>query len=195
MLVGFGENCCTLLLRSMAEKDLKRMMGGRTHMELWDAYQKNGLPAGRDLVRGQPIPDGCFHIVSEVFVKHTDGSILLMQRDFEKVGFPGLFEAGASGSILKGETPYEGAVRELMEETGIYTDDLTYVFTYSDLKHAFYFGYLCVTDCEKSSIVLQKGETISYRWVSRDEFLKFVETPEYVPTQRERWCSHWNRFL
>lgn len=161
-------------------------------MEVWDAYFKNGLPAGCDLVRDQPMPDGCFHVVSEVFVKHADGSVLLMQRDFNKIGFPGLFEAGASGSVLKGETPYEGALRELREETGIRAQELTWLFACSNLKHVFYFGYLCVTDCDKSSIVLQKGETISYRWLSREEFMQFVETPEYVPSQRARWRPYWD---
>lgn len=156
-------------------------------MELWDGYKKNGQPSGCDLVRGELIPDGLFHIVSEVLVRHTDGSYLLMQRDRGKLGYPGFFEAGASGSILKGESPFEGAVRELAEETGIKTDDLTFIFTYSDMIHTFYFGYLCVTDCDKTSIVLQNGETISYRWLSQDDFFNFVETPEYVPAKRERW--------
>ena len=160
-------------------------------MELWDAYRRNGQPAGCDLVRGEPIPHGLFHLVSEILVKHTDGSYLLMQRDWNKKGDPGLFEAGASGCVLKGETPFEGALRELREETGIVADDLTYLFSCNNMQHAFLFGYLCLTDCEKSSIVLQEGETISYRWVNREEFFRFVETPEYAPSQRERWRPYW----
>ncbi len=54
------------------------------------------------MFRGNPIPDGLFHIVSEVLVKHKDGSILVMQRDWHKEEHAGLFEASASGSILKG---------------------------------------------------------------------------------------------
>jgi 8-oxo-dGTP diphosphatase len=156
-------------------------------LEIWDAYTKDGRLAGCDLVRGEPIPEGLFHVVSEVFVRHTDGSYLVMQRDWKKVGYPGLFESGASGSILKGETPYEGAIRELREETGIQTDDLTYVFSCSDLSHTFYYSYFCVVNCEKSSICLQAGETISYRWLYRDEYLELMKTSTYVPTQRVRW--------
>ncbi len=156
-------------------------------MELWDAYNKDGRLAGVDLVRGQPIPNGLYHIVSEVLVKHVDGSFLLMQRDWSKIGYPGFFETGAGGAVLKGETPYDGALRELREETGISTNDLTHVFTYNDMNHIFFYGYLCITDCDKSSITLQKGETISYRWLSRDEFLQFIETDSCIPFQRERW--------
>ena len=88
-------------------------------MELWDLYRKDGTPAGCELVRGQPMPKGLFHIVSGVVVRHVDGSYLLMQRDLHKDGWPGLWEMGASGSILKGETPLQGAIRELKEECGL----------------------------------------------------------------------------
>lgn len=50
-------------------------------MELWDAYDRHGnkLP-GVTLRRGEPVPEGMYHLVSEVLVRHTDGSFLLMRR-------------------------------------------------------------------------------------------------------------------
>lgn len=156
-------------------------------MELWDAYRKNGEPAGCDLYRDNKVPEGLFHVVSEVLVKHTDGTYLLMQRDWNKTGYPGYFEAGAGGSVLKGETAYQGAVRELKEETGICADDLTLIYSQSNLINTFYYGFYCVTDCPKDSIVLQKGETVSYRWLNQEEFLTFMNGPEFVPVQKDRW--------
>ena len=88
-------------------------------MEIWDAYNEDGSLAGIDLIRGEEIPKGLYHGVAEVFVSHIDGSILLMQRDLNKPNSPGLFESGAGGSLLKGESFLEGAIRELKEETGI----------------------------------------------------------------------------
>ncbi|MFR5487461.1 hypothetical protein [Eubacterium sp.] len=53
--------------------------------ELWDAYNKNfNKIENKTLIRGESIPDGAYHLVSEIVVKHTDGSYLLMQRDFRK---------------------------------------------------------------------------------------------------------------
>ncbi len=47
-------------------------------MELWDAYDKDfNKIEGITLVRGEPIPDGFFHLVCEVVVKHEDGSYLV----------------------------------------------------------------------------------------------------------------------
>ncbi len=50
-------------------------------MELWDAYDGNFSKIdGMTLVRGNEIPDGVFHLVSEIIVRHSDGTYLLMQR-------------------------------------------------------------------------------------------------------------------
>lgn len=156
-------------------------------MEIWDLYYKDGRPAGIDLVRGEPVPEGLFFIFSDTIVKHVDGTYLLMQRDWSKPGFPGRFEMGAGGAAQKGETPYENAVRELKEETGIEAKDLTLVFMQRTRGNAFCYGFTCMTDCAKDSIVLQKGETIAYRWVNRQELLDFLETDQCVSSQRERW--------
>ncbi len=37
-------------------------------MEIWDGYLKDGSLANVDLVRGEPIPDGPYHLVCEIFV-------------------------------------------------------------------------------------------------------------------------------
>ena len=72
-------------------------------MELWDALYKDGTLAGRDLVRGEPVPEGLYHLVCEILVRHTDGTYLMMRRNLEKEGYPGYWETTAGGSALKGE--------------------------------------------------------------------------------------------
>lgn len=156
-------------------------------MEIWDGYRADGTLAGCDLIRGDVIPDGIFHIVSEVIVRHKDGDYLLMQRDYNKKIYPGLYEASAGGSALKGETPIEAAKRELREETGITAKDLKLISRCSDISaRGLYYIYLCETDCHKNSIILQKGETISYKWLSRNEFVEFIQSDHYIKNDRER---------
>ena len=94
-------------------------------MELWDAYDETGaLTPCVTLVRGAPVSDGCFHLVCDILVRHTDGSFLLMRRAKEK-HFGGMWEATAGGSAIRDETPPDCARRELLEETGIRAETLT----------------------------------------------------------------------
>lgn len=154
--------------------------------EIWDAYYPDGTLAGVDLIRGQRIPPEYRHAVAEVFVIHKDGSILLMQRDLSKPNYPGFWESGAGGSVLKGEDFEEAAKRELKEETGIIAQNL--IENYRVVTHnTIYRGYVCITDVPKNSITLQEGETIDYKWVKMSEFLEIFESEQFPSPLRERW--------
>lgn len=154
-------------------------------MEIWDAYNRNDTLAGVDLVRGEAIPENLYHGVSNILVMHKDGDILLMQRDFSKEAYPGKYESSAGGSILKGETFLQGAIRELYEETGIKADKLQQINRMVS-DNTIYYVYLCVTDVDKSSVILQEGETISYKWVTKAEYLELLETDELVSSDKIR---------
>ena len=158
-------------------------------MELWNAYDRNENKLDFDLVRGEPIPAGVYHLVCDTVVKHTDGDYLIMQRDLKKAAYPGFYQVGAGGSVLKGESPLEGALRELAEESGIIAiaEDLTQIHLYiCDETQSIYYKYLCVTDCPKDSVTLQEGETIDYKWLSKEEFLAFMESNKAIDVQRMR---------
>ena len=156
-------------------------------MEIWDAYDKDfNKISNMTLIREEPIPDGLFHLVSDIIVKHNDGSYLLMQRDKRK-HFGGMWEATAGGSALRGETPLECAVRELREETGIESDHLTEIGRVRGYN-TLYVEFLCVTDCKKDSIILQDGETIAYKWVSRNELISMKES-ELVTERMQKFME------
>lgn len=156
-------------------------------MELWDAYDEH-FDKIKDvtLIRGEPIPRGCFHLVCDIIVKHADGNYLLMQRDRRK-SFGGMWEATAGGSALQNETPLDCAVRELREETGIDSKDLIEVGRVT-AKDAVYVEFLCVTNCDKDSIILQPGETIAFKWVSRNELVAMKKS-ELVTERMQKFMS------
>ena len=152
-------------------------------MEIWDGYYADGTLAGVDLVRGEEIPAGLYHIVCEILVQHTDGDILLMQRDLNKPNYAGMFESSAGGSALKSEDPLSCAIRELQEETGIVQKDLKLIGT-SCSAHSLYYNYFCITDIPKDAVTLQEGETISYRWISEEDFIRFIHSGQMIPSQK-----------
>ena len=127
---------------------------------------------GVRLVRGDKIDEGIYHLVCDIIVMHTDGTYLLMQRDFKK-HFGGMWELTAGGSALANETPLECAIRELGEETGIVSSNLREVKRIVNDEHrSLYVEFLCITDCDKNCITLQKGETIGYKWVKKAAVLR-----------------------
>lgn len=156
-------------------------------MELWDAYTADGVRTGVTLARGEPIPQGLYHMVCEVLLRHADGDFLLMQRAPAKATFGGYWEATAGGSALKGEDPLDCIRRELREETGLSAYEFTQlgINIYEDGKSIFY-SFLATTDCPKDSVVYQEGETVDCRWVSPEEFGEFVKSDGMVPTQKRR---------
>lgn len=96
-------------------------------MEIWDAYdEKFNMVDGVTLIRDEEIPDGYYHLVSEIILRHTDGTYLMMQRDFRK-HLGGKWELTAGGSALQGEDSLACVIRELREETGIDTNNLVRV--------------------------------------------------------------------
>lgn len=44
-------------------------------MEIWDAYDRQGAKTGTDLVRGERIGEGLYHLVCEIVVRHAEGTI------------------------------------------------------------------------------------------------------------------------
>ena len=132
--------------------------------ELWDAYDENEKLLGFDLKRSQAksLPDGVYHVIVNVYT---------------------------GGSILKGETAAEGAVRELYEETGIKisTEDLIVLYSYVDKpKHAIYHSYLNLIEKEVH-VTLQEGETMDYMYVPYKEFDELVNSDRFVPSEQRRY--------
>ncbi|MDE5984879.1 MAG: NUDIX domain-containing protein [Eubacterium sp.] len=157
-------------------------------MEIWDGYFRDGTLADVELVRGESILSGLYHLVCEVLVRHFDGDYLLMRRALSKPNYGGCYEATAGGSALKGEDKFACIKRELFEETGISSDEFEEIghFVFDDDNCIFY-TFLCVTDCDKDSIKLQEGETISYKWVNEREFVNFINSGEMIPRQKKRY--------
>jgi len=158
-------------------------------MEIWDAYLADGTLAGRELVRGEPIPERLYHLTCDILVRHTDGSYLLMQRDRAKPNYGGWYEASAGGSALKGEDRLTCARRELREETGIARGELTEIGR-CIIRDTIYHQYLCLTDQDKTSVTLQPGETCGFRWLTEEAFAAFVNSGEMIPSQRERFREY-----
>ena len=164
--------------------------------EIWDAYLSNGEKAGKVLVRGELIPEGLYHLVVDVAIRHVDGDFLLMKRSQNKATDPGLYELSAGGSALKGESPFDAAKRELFEETGIVLDKFEVVNNFVHEKHkAIYYEFYGITDWDKNSILCQEGETEGFAWASEEDVKQLFQEGKVIASCIRRkkkvfsWCE------
>lgn len=163
-------------------------------MELWDAYSSEEELTGSVLVRGEDIPQGLYHLVCEVLVRHTDGSYLCMKRSTKKPNYGGWYEATAGGSALTGENKWQCVERELLEETGIVCKKFEEInCSLEEKKQAFFHNFVGTVDCEKNSVQLQEGETEGYCWMSEEEFISFINSDKMIPSNRRRYDKYFRR--
>lgn len=162
-------------------------------MELWDAYNRNGEKTGEILVRDQPIPEGRYHLVCEVLVRHIDGDYLCMIRSRQKPNYPLYPECTAGGSALMGEDALSCIRRELREETGIECDVFQEINrTVRECYATIFVSYLCTVDWPKDRITLQEGETERFEWLSEEGFIELLNSDRMIPGQPQR-MEHWFR--
>ena len=159
-------------------------------MELWDAYTRDGVKTGEILVRGEPIPEGRYHLVCEVLVRHVDGDYLCMIRSRQKPNYPLYPECTAGGSALMGDSPLDCIRRELREETGIEWEEFEEVGrTVRECYATIFHSYVCTVDWPKDRITLQEGETEDYQWLTEEEFIELLNSGRMIPGQPERMAG------
>lgn len=163
--------------------------------ELWDAYDREGNPLGFDLVRGEPVPEGVYHLVVEVLAVTHDGQVLVTKRHPDKA-WGGCWEY-TGGSVVKGETPVEGALRELREETGIAVSaqDLHPVYVdawpgMTGMGSTIYHSFVVFFAPSKQTIRLQDGETVDYKLLPYEAFKRFLLEDRFVDVVRRRFLDH-----
>ena len=88
---------------------------------------------------------------------------------------------------LKRESFLEAAKRELLEETGIVSEDLKLIYSSINAElNAFYKVFLCTCNIDKNNIVLQKGETINFKWTFSEELINFIDSEYFInPSPKE----------
>ncbi len=168
-------------------------------MELWDLYTKYRQKTGKEHVRGEKIPDGCYHLVVHVWIRNSKGEYLISQRSATRPTFPLMWEC-VGGSVLKGESSIEGAIRETKEEVGLDVEpergkllfskirgnDVKYECkAFNDIMDVWLFEY----DGELQLEDATTDEVASCRWMTVLEIRKLYEDKKLVQTLDYFFCA------
>ena len=162
--------------------------------ELWDAYDREGNPLGFDIVRGEPMPEGVYHLVAEIFAVTTDGRVLITKRHPDKT-WGGYWEY-TGGSVVKGETPLPGAIRELREETGVTVSarDIDPVCvdpqTGKDGWNTICHRFVAFFDPAEQTIQLQEKETVDYELLPYEEFKRALLEDRFADGIRKSFLDY-----
>lgn len=137
--------------------------------ELWDLLDAERSLTGKTLERGEPIPEGCYHIVVDIWTMLPDGRLMLTKRHPEKKGYPGMWE-GTAGSVVAGESSLRGAIRELGEETGLTAKPEQLILLASEQTACdFLDSYLFLCPDAEPKPVLQPEEVVDYTFITLGE--------------------------
>ena len=150
-----------------------------TQVELWDVYDENRILAGRLHRRGDPLPEGDFHLVVQVWIRNSRGEYLLTKRTPNKP-HPGKWET-TGGCAQAGDDSLSAVLREAKEETGLILNPengrLFYTFKSSN---AFVDVWLFQQDFYLEDVVFQEGETCGAMYASPESLRQMYRFGELV---------------
>ena len=131
-------------------------------------------------------------LIAQVPIKNRDESRLMVlnreDKTIEDKTFKDILDYLQPGDCLvRNNTKVIPArLYGIKEETGINEGICEEIYSLvHEGHHAIYYGYLFVASFDKKGIRLQEGETIDYKWITKNEVIDFYKT-ECSPTLKER---------
>ncbi|MBR4106260.1 MAG: NUDIX domain-containing protein [Alphaproteobacteria bacterium] len=156
--------------------------------EIWDLYDEHRHIIGTH-IRGHELPKNGYHLVVHVWIKNSQNYYLISQRAASRKAFPLMWEC-VGGSVLKGETSLQGALREAKEEIGVDlpVDKGKLLFSlirktidgkkFNDILDVYLFDCDCEVDLTKATT----AEVAQTKWLSKDEITKLYYEQKMVRT-------------
>ena len=190
------------VLHSFSKKVQKQILEEeniQNEPEIWDLYSEDRKLLGRDHVRGEQLPAGCYHLVVHVWIRNSKGEYLISQRAASRPTNPLMWEC-VGGSVIKGEDSLQGAIREAKEEVGVdlLPENGRVLFTktrktegerrFNDIMDVWLFIYDGEVDLKNATT----DEVAQVTWMNRGQIMElfqenaFVETLNYFFTEVEK---------
>ena len=113
-----------------------------------------------------------------------NGKFLIIKRSSTAKNYPMHWDL-PGGKLEHGETPEEGLVREVLEETNLDVKVVSPIFSYLETHGVF--AYVVVYECEFLSGELKlSNEHSEYKWATKDELKELLIEPYLAKLFREK---------
>ena len=148
-------------------------------MEKRDLYDINRNLTGETIYKGDSIPDGKFILVVLSFIQNSKGEFLIQKRSVQKGGK----YASTGGHAKTGETSIQAMMTEINEELALNAneDELHLVYSSREDEDKIFFDlYYMKKDFSTNSLILQKEEVESVKWMTVDEIKQLISTNEFL---------------
>jgi len=158
-------------------------------MEIWDLYNEKREFVGRDHIRGEEIPEACYHLVVHVWIRNSCGEYLVSQRSADRPSFPLMWEC-VGGSVTKDEDSLTGALRETLEEVGVELTPESGKLLWSEIRETvngerfadildvWLFEYNGPAALEQATT----REVAQVKWLTKEQIKNLLDTGEMVDT-------------
>ena len=152
--------------------------------EIWDLLDGEGNKTGKQIMRGEKIPEGCYHLAADIWMVNSDKKILIQKRSPQKEKSPNVW-AMTGGSSIVGETSLETIEREVKEEIGISLNIHDLILgTKIKTGTVFLDTYFIKQDVDLKDIVMQEEEVCDVKWASLEEIDELVKKEDFI---KHRW--------
>lgn len=153
-------------------------------MEIWDILDSNGKLTGKTMKKGEPIPEGYYHLGADIWIVNSKNEILIQKRSPKKKNSPNVW-AMTGGSVIKGETTLQTIERETKEELGINLNiENAQLVNHYKTGKVWIDTYLIKQDIDLDDIIMQEDEVSEVKWVTYEEIEEIYQKGLFI---ENRW--------
>ena len=130
--------------------------------------------------------EGVLHRSGMIFLKRSDGMILIQHRSPSKRIFPNRYDSSCAFHVIYGETYEQAAEREMLEEVGISAAlQLVGKFTHHDPpEHQVVAAFTCVSN---EPVKIDDKESAGFEFLSKDKISELLVSRLVTPWLRDGW--------
>ncbi|MEX0918586.1 MAG: NUDIX domain-containing protein [Candidatus Paceibacterota bacterium] len=156
-------------------------------MEMLDILNEDGSPTRKQVSKKEAHEKGLWHRATHIWFVNSNKEILIQKRAAHIESYPGEYDISAAGHLSAGDSPIDGALREVEEELGVKLspNELIKIGELSNqstqhngkyINNEWNDIYVVKKDIPIKDFIIQEDEVELVKYVPLKEFKEWVES-------------------